>query len=292
MSETQPDFKKTYTEVNQLLDEAGENVRTAESALPKSEEEMKAEIEKMVEEKAEELTEILKKNLSMKAGVSMFDDPHKGFAVKNLTDSFLVGFPPELGEQLLRKLLSFKDWKNWQSSIFDDVYIILFFILTSLGEKYEEKEEEKKREDRGASSIEPLVINFSEEDFVALPNEFGAFLREHVTLTMDGGVANFVGNGMTGGTIFIKGNAWNWVGKGMKGGKLIIKGNAGKMIGADMKGGTINITKKAISAESFAQSAFTAENHGTIIWAGTTLWNDGWTKEGEAMRDAGEIPGI
>ena len=90
----QPDFKTTYIEASELLKNSEENVRVAESRLTKSEEEMKAEIEKMVEEKAEELTRIFI------GDVNALISPHLG------------DFSPELGEQLLRKILSRKEWQK------------------------------------------------------------------------------------------------------------------------------------------------------------------------------------
>jgi hypothetical protein len=54
-----------------------------------------------------------------------------------------------------------------------------------------------------------------------------------------------------------------------------------------MIGGTLDIRGEV---ESFAESAFSEENKGKIIWKNVTIWDNGWTKEGEAMDNRHLIP--
>ena len=265
----QPDFKNTYAKVNELLEEASKNVRNAESRLTKSEEEMKAEIEKIVEEKAEEIAKRFERRSPDTYG--LFDE-----TVDSRKDilPLLSLFPPHLGEKLVRKLFLKDVWKKMTSTQINAENTMYLFssILSFLGE-CQNTENDREETVLGKKVFhDPVSFSFSEDDFLFPPYYFGLALPKYTTLTFRGTTGSNTGEKLHGGTLIIDGDVGWFTGSDMTDGMITISGTSGGNTGYRMLGGVLNIKD---SVTSFHTSAFSSDNHGTIIYQGVTIFKDG-----------------
>jgi hypothetical protein len=126
-----------------------------------------------------------------------------------------------------------------------------------------------------------IIVKKNAGDWLGKQMEGGKIISEK-------DVGQFCGSDMHDGVIIVKGSARNgWVAPMMEGGMLTVEGYAKHKNASGMIGGTLDIRGEV---ESFAESAFSEENKGKIIWKNVTIWDNGWTKEGEAMDNRHLIP--
>ena len=132
------------------------------------------------------------------------------------------------------------------------------------------------QQQRGCIIIEGNVENGSGRDMIG------------GSLVIKGDAGILTGHYMRGGHIIVKGNTGDRTGDGMTGGLLTIEGNTGYSTGDGMEGGELDIKGEV---KSFAKSAFSPNNRGTITLKRTEIWRNGdWTREGRKMWERGEIP--
>jgi len=87
-----------------------------------------------------------------------------------------------------------------------------------------------------------------------------------------GDAGDGAGDHMSGGEIHVEGSAGDWTGDYMSGGEIYVDGDAGEGTGYSMSNGTLRVDG---DVASFAETAFSQDNKGTIIWKGETIWENG-----------------
>lgn len=97
------------------------------------------------------------------------------------------------------------------------------------------------------------------------------------TIVVDQGVGGNACEGMKGGEVIINGSVRNGACKKMTGGTVTLNGNVGPSACEDMRNGTVIING---FIEEFNSNALDGHNHGTIIYRGVTLMENGKKPKG------------
>ncbi|MFO1418614.1 MAG: formylmethanofuran dehydrogenase subunit C [Methylotetracoccus sp.] len=102
------------------------------------------------------------------------------------------------------------------------------------------------------------------------------------TLRFDGGSARFdyLGRGLTLGTIEVAGSAGAYVGHGMRGGTIDVAGDVGIFCGAEMRGGTVTVRG---SAGDFLGAALPGNKKG-MSGGSVVIFGDAGDRVGDSMR--------
>lgn len=117
---------------------------------------------------------------------------------------------------------------------------------------------------------------------IALGDVFAISGTAGETLTIESGSErlDFIGAGLTAGTLIVEGDAGAYAGVGMKGGRIEIRGSAGAYLGSGMKAGVIAVKGNAgdyvgglRAGEKFGMTG------GTVLVGGNT-----GTRTGDRMR--------
>ena len=280
------------------IKEMKEKLDKAEKMVEEVEERWKDKIEEfeMVEKSVKELKKLWEENEEKVKG-KFNDEVFLFFSSLPLpeTSSFLL-------ERISNKFLKEFDWKKFKKG--GDLDLFLSVFLNKNTKNYISSQKEKGIEEE---NIKPIEVHLNVKELPVLLGCLGYQNPKKLHLIIEGDCGWNIGERMQGGKIIVKGNCGSHTGLGMQDGKIIVEKNCGKYTGErmqggeivvegncddctgdDMQGGELNIKREV---KSFFRSAFYSYNHGTIIWKGIKIWENGnWTKEGKEMWEKGEIP--